>query len=257
MSPVAVVTGAARGIGAATVDALVAEGWQVVAVDRGADDPALDYPLATKADLEELAHRHGDRVSHSGGRRPEPVGHARRGGRSRRSLRRPAGRGGRGGYHQRGPAAVGDRRRPMGRALRRERQRRPATWPRRPSGAARRARPPAGPLGGGGVRGGPARLAPARRLQRVEARGDRADALAGRRPGRHRHHGQRRLPRLDPGRHARRVGRRLRARLARGVRGPAAGGAPPQPEEPAALIAWLCGPTRVASPARRCRSTAA
>ena len=62
MSPVAVVTGAARGIGAATVDALVATGWQVVAVDRGADDPALDYPLATKAELEAVAHRHGDAV---------------------------------------------------------------------------------------------------------------------------------------------------------------------------------------------------
>ncbi len=62
MSPVAVVTGAARGIGAATVDALVAAGWQVVAVDRCADDPALDYPLAAKSDLEELAGRHGAAV---------------------------------------------------------------------------------------------------------------------------------------------------------------------------------------------------
>ena len=62
VSPAAVVTGAARGIGAATVDALVAAGWQVVAVDRCADDPALDYALATKADLEELAGRHGDAV---------------------------------------------------------------------------------------------------------------------------------------------------------------------------------------------------
>lgn len=62
MSPVAVVTGAARGIGAATVDGLVAAGWQVVAVDRGADDPALDYALATKADLEAVAGRHGDAV---------------------------------------------------------------------------------------------------------------------------------------------------------------------------------------------------
>jgi SDR family mycofactocin-dependent oxidoreductase len=59
VSPVAVVTGAARGIGAATVDALVATGWHVVAVDLGADDPALDYALATKADLEEVAARHG------------------------------------------------------------------------------------------------------------------------------------------------------------------------------------------------------
>ncbi len=62
MSPVAVVTGAARGIGAATVDALVVAGWQVVAVDRCADDPALDYPLAAKSDLEEVAGRHGAAV---------------------------------------------------------------------------------------------------------------------------------------------------------------------------------------------------
>ena len=62
VSPAAVVTGAARGIGAATVDALVAAGWQVVAVDRCADDPALDYPLAAKSDLEEVAARHGAAV---------------------------------------------------------------------------------------------------------------------------------------------------------------------------------------------------
>jgi SDR family mycofactocin-dependent oxidoreductase len=62
VSPAAVVTGAARGIGAATVDALVASGWQVVAVDRAADDPALDYPLATAKDLEALGARHGDAV---------------------------------------------------------------------------------------------------------------------------------------------------------------------------------------------------
>lgn len=62
MSPVAVVTGAARGMGAATVDALVASGLQVVAVDRAADDPALDYPLASSTDLEALAARHGDAV---------------------------------------------------------------------------------------------------------------------------------------------------------------------------------------------------
>jgi SDR family mycofactocin-dependent oxidoreductase len=62
VSPVAVVTGAARGMGAATVDLLVDGGWQVVAVDLSADDPALDYALATKADLEEVAGRHGANV---------------------------------------------------------------------------------------------------------------------------------------------------------------------------------------------------
>jgi SDR family mycofactocin-dependent oxidoreductase len=62
MSPVAVVTGAARGIGAATVDRLVADGFAVVAVDACADLSGLDYPLATPADLSELARRHGDSV---------------------------------------------------------------------------------------------------------------------------------------------------------------------------------------------------
>ncbi|HET9124977.1 MAG TPA: mycofactocin-coupled SDR family oxidoreductase [Solirubrobacteraceae bacterium] len=48
----ALVTGAARGIGAATVRALDAAGWSVLAVDRGADDPRLGYPLGTRAELE-------------------------------------------------------------------------------------------------------------------------------------------------------------------------------------------------------------
>ena len=56
------VTGAARGIGAATVDLLVAGGWKVVALDVCADDPALDYALATPEDLERLAGRHGSSV---------------------------------------------------------------------------------------------------------------------------------------------------------------------------------------------------
>jgi SDR family mycofactocin-dependent oxidoreductase len=62
VSPVAVVTGAARGIGAATVDALVMSGWQVVAVDRAADDPDLEYPLASPAQLAAVGERHGDAV---------------------------------------------------------------------------------------------------------------------------------------------------------------------------------------------------
>jgi SDR family mycofactocin-dependent oxidoreductase len=59
MTRVALVTGAARGIGAATVDVLADQGWSVVAVDRGADDPRLPYPLGTKADLEAVAARAG------------------------------------------------------------------------------------------------------------------------------------------------------------------------------------------------------
>jgi SDR family mycofactocin-dependent oxidoreductase len=52
---VAIVTGAARGIGAATVRALAAEDWVVVAVDRCADDDRLPYPLGTRDELGAVA----------------------------------------------------------------------------------------------------------------------------------------------------------------------------------------------------------
>jgi SDR family mycofactocin-dependent oxidoreductase len=48
---VALVTGAARGIGAATVLALTGQGWAVLAVDVATDDPALAYPLGSRAEL--------------------------------------------------------------------------------------------------------------------------------------------------------------------------------------------------------------
>jgi SDR family mycofactocin-dependent oxidoreductase len=51
---VAIVTGAARGIGAATVRTLASTGWSVVAVDRCADDPRLPYRLGTEAELAEV-----------------------------------------------------------------------------------------------------------------------------------------------------------------------------------------------------------
>jgi SDR family mycofactocin-dependent oxidoreductase len=56
---VAVVTGAARGIGAATVQALTARGWAVLAVDQATDDPALPYPLGTKAELSTVVETAG------------------------------------------------------------------------------------------------------------------------------------------------------------------------------------------------------
>lgn len=51
MNRVALVTGAARGIGAATVHSLASAGWNVLAVDRASDDPRLPYPMGTIEDL--------------------------------------------------------------------------------------------------------------------------------------------------------------------------------------------------------------
>jgi SDR family mycofactocin-dependent oxidoreductase len=59
---VALVTGAGRGIGAATVSALVRHGWNVGAVDRDANDPAIPYALAERTDLERVARQVPDRI---------------------------------------------------------------------------------------------------------------------------------------------------------------------------------------------------
>jgi SDR family mycofactocin-dependent oxidoreductase len=51
---VALVTGAARGIGAATVRALAQQGWTVLATDRCADDPSLPYRLGSHEELDRV-----------------------------------------------------------------------------------------------------------------------------------------------------------------------------------------------------------
>ena len=76
MVPVGVITGAARGIGAAVAETMAAKGWQLVLVDVCGDDPALGYPLARREDLAATAERCGGEPMVGDVRSPDDMGRA-------------------------------------------------------------------------------------------------------------------------------------------------------------------------------------
>ena len=62
MERVAIVTGAARGIGAATTVALAAEGYRVIAVDACADQPSIPYPQGSREELDAAVAAAGNKA---------------------------------------------------------------------------------------------------------------------------------------------------------------------------------------------------
>jgi SDR family mycofactocin-dependent oxidoreductase len=55
--PLAVITGAARGIGAATALTLAREGWSLLLIDACAPQPAIDYAMPSLQELSAVAER--------------------------------------------------------------------------------------------------------------------------------------------------------------------------------------------------------
>ena len=77
MTRVALVTGAARGIGAATVRRLDKEGWAVVALDRACDDPRLPYAMGSAAELDDVVASASTAIAVRGdASSPDVVAHA-------------------------------------------------------------------------------------------------------------------------------------------------------------------------------------